>query len=820
MVNSRHDWSNPLAAGGGQTTLPDGCASLSDPDRLETMRRTGLLDSRSESPFDRLTRLAATLLDAPIAFVSLVESDREFLKSSIGLPEPWASRREMPLAPSFCEHVVASHEPLIVNDARDHNWLRQSPAVNELGAGACLAIPLLTPEQQAVGYFCVIHRSPHIWSEQDVQSLSDLANLAMSELALHAHVQELNESQKLIRSIAAGMPAELYLYDLPRRRKLFSNHYAAASLGYSVEEFYTLDILSHIHPEDIAGAQKHFDSIMRARNSERYEWEFRLRHKKGQWRWFRSSDVVFSRSSDGAVEQVLGVALDVTEHKDAEAALRQAEERQRLAINAARLAYWTWDLSTNTTTFLGSRRELFGQPDETPYPSMQAFMDQAIHPDDKAKVQEAVAKAVREHAPYEVEFRVNWPDGSTHWLASRGDVSRGADGRAECLRAVSFDITERKQAEEVVRAADQRKSEFLATLGHELRTPLAAIRSAAMMLEADFGEETLQWVQGVITRQTTQLSRLVDDLLDVSRIAQGKVQLRKESVDVTTIIQRATEAVRPLIERKQHLLLICLDHHPLIVEADPSRLEQVCVNLLTNAAKYSDDSAQIRIETQKEDGYAIIRVRDTGMGIAPEKLSRIFDLFEQVHSSVHRSQGGLGIGLSLVRKLVELHGGTVIASSDGLGKGSEFVVKLPLHPEQRVFTRSISKPPLKKKVTGSRRVLVVDDHYDTAHGLARLLQRRGYEVKTAEDGSSALQTCREFHPQVVLLDIALPDMDGYAVARQLREEGFRDTELIALSGYGQDHDRANTREAGFNHHFVKPVDLEALMLLLGTPSGE
>jgi signal transduction histidine kinase len=367
-----------------------------------------------------------------------------------------------------------------------------------------------------------------------------------------------------------------------------------------------------------------------------------------------------------------------------------------------------------------------------------------------------------------------------------------------------------------IQESDRHKNEFLAMLAHELRNPLAPIRNAVHVLQIpQANPDQQEWAKAIIHRQIEQMVRLVDDLLDVSRITQGKIQLKTELVDATTIVGCAVETSQPLIQSRGHTLHVSFPGEPLYVEADSTRFAQVLGNLLNNAAKYTEKGGRIEVSVGREGEEAVFRVRDSGVGIAPEMLAHVFDLFAQVDRSLDRSQGGLGIGLTLVRRLVELHGGSVRASSAGHHQGSEFVVRLPAkeHKEPPPFSENGKVGPLRP--AGARRILVVDDNADGAESLAMLLRSDGHEVHTALDGPAALAISDAFLPEVVLLDIGLPLMDGYEVARRLRTKpGLERVLLVALTGYGQIEDRLRGKAAGFDHYFVKPARAEALAELI------
>ncbi|MBX6313005.1 MAG: response regulator, partial [Isosphaeraceae bacterium] len=374
-----------------------------------------------------------------------------------------------------------------------------------------------------------------------------------------------------------------------------------------------------------------------------------------------------------------------------------------------------------------------------------------------------------------------------------------------------------------IREADRRKGEFLAMLAHELRNPLAPILNALHIMRLpDVDPEEVNRARDIAERQVRHLARLVDDLLDVSRINSGKIELRKGLTDLREVISRAVEVARPLIEARHHEFSVSLPEDPLPLEADTARLEQILSNLLNNAAKYTEPGGQITLVAERDGGDAVVRIRDTGIGIDPELLPHVFDMFTQADRSLDRSQGGLGIGLTLVRRLVELHGGSVTATSDGLGRGSEFIVRLPalapgasLEPHD---TGDEGQSPDNIGPTRSRRVLVVDDNVDGARILARLLAAIGYQVDVAHDGPSALQAAQAGRPEVILLDIGLPGMDGYEVARRIRGlEGLDQVLLVALTGYGQESDRIRASAAGFDHYLVKPVDPKMMRDLMARP---
>jgi PAS domain S-box-containing protein len=414
-------------------------------------------------------------------------------------------------------------------------------------------------------------------------------------------------------------------------------------------------------------------------------------------------------------------------------------------------------------------------------------------------------------------------DGTRRPVDDTAAPIRDEEGRFVGVVLVFRDVTERRRLEAEVRRRsedlldrDRRKDEFLAMLAHELRNPLAPIRNALHVLRLKYpGPPEVERLRSVVDRQVTHLVRLVDDLLDVSRITRGKLELRRERVELSAAVARSVEGARLLIEERGHHLEIAVPAGTLTLLADPARLEQVLGNLLTNAARYTPPGGHIRLTAEREGAEAVVRVRDDGIGIRPEMLARLFEMFQQADRVPGRVSEGLGLGLALVRTLVEMHGGSVTASSEGSGRGSEFVVRLPLAPPGEPGSRPSA--PVSASGAGRRlRLLIVDDNHDAGESLAVLLRLSGDDVRWAGDGPEALRVAAEFRPEVVLMDIGLPKgMDGYELARRLRDlPGLEGALLVALTGYGQQEDRDRSRAAGFAAHLVKPADLVALRAIL------
>jgi signal transduction histidine kinase len=367
--------------------------------------------------------------------------------------------------------------------------------------------------------------------------------------------------------------------------------------------------------------------------------------------------------------------------------------------------------------------------------------------------------------------------------------------------------------------ADKRKDEFLALLGHELRNPLAPLRNAiAIMRMKQHADPEVKWSCDLIERQTEQLTRLVDDLLDVSRISQGKIKLRSETIDLRSVVQAAVETSRPIIDLRRHELTVSLPEEPLRLTADPARLSQIIANLLINAAKFQEPGGRITISVARNGGNAEIRVRDRGIGIDAERIGSVFDLFAQGGHAPDLAPGGLGVGLSLVKKLVEMHGGTVDVASEGAGRGAEFIVRLPyLDGTRAEQDKAVAGTSLGGEQAVPRKILIVEDNHDVAESLATLLTLMGNEVRVAHDGQSALEMASETRPSLLLLDIGLPGMDGYEVCRAARARGFDDVQIIAMTGFGQESDRQRAMDAGFDAFASKPVRVDQLMELINAP---
>ena len=506
------------------------------------------------------------------------------------------------------------------------------------------------------------------------------------------------------------------------------------------------------------------------------------------------------------------LASEVEQRRQAEAALREREERIRMAVESADIGTWDLNVATRQRQWSDRTKTMFGLTPDAEV-SHLVFAD-LLHPEDRDRVGRAIEKALDPagNGGYQIEYRTQWADGTIRWILARGQVffrGEGATRRAQRFIGTVFDFTERKQREQELEEDDRRKNEFLAVLAHELRNPLVPIRNALDVWPALDEPAASESIRRMIGRQVEQMVRLVDDLMDVSRITRGKIELRKEPVELQAVVGRALETLDPLLQARGLRLTVSPLTAPAWVDADAVRLTQVFGNILHNASKFAAPGGTVSVSLGRQAGRVQVRIRDDGVGIAPDVLESIFDPFWQADSRSNRSHGGLGIGLTLAKQIVDLHQGTIEAHSDGAGEGSEFVVTLELLAERASVANGSDSPAAGNK--SGHRILVVDDVPASAETLAAVLRKRGQEVWVAFDGISAVEAALVHRPEVVLLDVAMPGIDGYEVARRLRTRPeLSDVVLVALTGYGDGETYRMAKAAGFDHHVLKTAGIEAL----------
>lgn len=524
-------------------------------------------------------------------------------------------------------------------------------------------------------------------------------------------------------------------------------------------------------------------------------------------RWF---DVFAFRSDSASTNRVALLFRDVSARKRIDDALRESEERFRVLVEAMAQAVWEADPEGRLTAYSPSWHALTGQqPGQWDGDGWFA----AVHADDRESTARRWRDGIGRGVPFELEYRIVAADGAVRWSTDHAAPLFGTDGAVRKWVGMNIDITERRGAEEALREADRRKDEFLAILAHELRNPLAPLRTGIEIMRMGGVEpERIERVREMMGRQVDHMVALVDDLMDVSRISSGRIVLERRSVELAAVIRSALEACDPIIRQKRHEVSLTLPAEVVRVDGDPHRLTQAIGNLLTNAAKYMEPQGHVYVTLERQAREAVVCVKDTGVGIPQAMLGKVFELFAQVDSAIERRQGGLGIGLTIVRQLIELHGGSVEARSEGPGRGSEFIVRLPLSktpPEGPAGDR------LREAGVTPRRMLVVDDNADAAQAMATMLELLGHEVDVAFDGDQALRLAERIRPEVILMDLGMPNVNGYVAARRIRQRDWgRSVLLVAVTGWGQQADRTASEQAGFDHHLVKPVELDAVQSLV------
>ena len=633
------------------------------------------------------------------------------------------------------------------------------------------------------------------------------------------------------------------------------SHSWRAFTGQTFEQRRGAGWLMAYHPNDHQRVQAQWEKATGEKTP--LEAQYRLRRHDGQWRWTWVRAVPLL-SADGSARGWVGMNTDITERKQAEADtlfLLDLSDCIRLASDPDEL---TWAVAVAVGEYLQTERCSFIEADPEAdqftihrdyrlhLPSLVgAYKLSALGPnivsDCQAGHNAVVFDAARDERTS--RYRENYRRKDVGAFAASPLLREGrlvsalfvstTKPRDWSEREVSLIVAaaERtwlaveklrlnsalRQSEEALRDGDRRKDEFLATLAHELRNPLALVRNVISLSQSSgFSEAQQSWGRDIIDKQVSYLTRLTDDLFDISRITREKLGLHKEHLELSEIIKTAVESSRPFIEERGHKITVTRPLSPVYIEADRVRLTQVFMNLISNAAKYTPDPGQISLSLGLQNNHAIVQVKDSGIGVAPENLPRLFELFYQADRSFTRAEGGLGLGLTLVQRILELHGGTVQAFSPGVNQGSEFVVSLPLlqeASEQDLRKQlNVDSPTAKPRV---RRILVADDFPQAAATLAQLLRQEGYEVQIARDGLEAVTAAEHFHPDVIVLDLAMPELNGYDAARRIRQEPWgKDVVLIALTGWGQQRDRHRTKEAGFDAHLTKPVKYEAILELL------
>jgi signal transduction histidine kinase/ActR/RegA family two-component response regulator len=530
--------------------------------------------------------------------------------------------------------------------------------------------------------------------------------------------------------------------------------------------------------------------------------------------------------SDGAVRGILVQGADVTSRAVADQALALNRARLDYATRLSGIGFWYCDLPFDELEWDARVKEhfFFGPCDRITLDDFYA----RLHEDDRLATRDAIDRSIRERTPYDIVYRTVHPStGEMKWIRALGGADYAADGSPTHFDGVTVDVSAQTRDQQdlarlnrQLRDQDRRKDEFIAMLSHELRNPLAPIRAAAKVIASpDIDPSRLRQSQHIIERQVGHMALLLDDLLDIARITEGKLQLRKETLPLIPMVDAAVEAVRPRFGAKNQHLEIRMPVEPVWLEVDHLRLSQILSNLLTNASKYSDAGSHVELSATVRQDTLIVSVKDDGIGIDPRSIGTVFDMFSQLDGVEGRSEGGLGLGLALVKGLAELQGGTVEARSAGLGQGSEFLLRLPVAAAPPAASPAMNEPS--KPAAVARRIRIADDNQDAADSMALRLEQGAHTVRTAHLGHAALSLAQTFRPDTVLLDIGMPDLSGYEVAQRLRQEPWAiEAHLIALTGLGQEADRQRALAAGFDHHLVKPVDTDQLLALIRNGRGD
>lgn len=537
-----------------------------------------------------------------------------------------------------------------------------------------------------------------------------------------------------------------------------------------------------MHPDDVEATRQAIDTAIASRVS--YDTVHRTRRDEGGVRWIRAIGRA-AYAPDGTPVRFDGVTVDVTSQKETEGMLREREAYFRSMADNAPAMLWVTD-AQGRCTYLS--RQWYEYTGRTPEQELGFGWLENIHPDDRQRSGDIFLGANARRVPFALDYRLRHRNGSYRWAVDAGIPRFDAAGEYHGFVGSVIDVHERKTVEQALAESDRRKDEFLATLAHELRNPLAPLLTALRLIEqSDRDEQITRRALGMMERQVAQLVRLVDDLLDVSRITRGKLQLRLERVTLAHVVQAAVEGAGAAIAKQGHRLTVTLPEEPVSLQADAARMSQVFLNLLNNAAKYTPAGGDVELRAEMRGDQVEIEVSDTGIGFDPDSAERLFEMFVQSEESRELAQGGLGIGLTLVRELVEAHQGSVSAHSEGRGRGSRFRITLPRLADTDA-AEPVPPPPDTAR-PAPRRILIADDNVDAAASLALLLQRDGHDVRTAHDGEEALAVAAAFHPQVALLDIGMPRLNGYDTARRLRQlPSGAGMLVIALTGWGQPHD--------------------------------
>lgn len=731
------------------------------------------------SNFFSSTKVATVFLDEGACIKRFTPAARDLL----GIDHADVGRFVGDIARELLQHHLAEDATAVLDDLMSH------------------AREVRTTDGRWIVRQCLPYRTESRRIEGVVVTFSDVTELRAANDELERRARRL----ELAWEAASGGVVE---HEIPFDDSTYVSEEWANVLGYRSEEVPADETLpawiaERAHPEDRAKLDPVYERAAEG-GTDRFSIELRLRHRAGHWIWVRKIVKVLARDKRDSASHVLRMMIDITDLKETEASLRDSEERFRtLADNISQLA-WTCDRLGQATWYNRRWYEFTG----TTWEEMKGGGWSKVHdPAHLPRVSAGLEAAVASGEPWEDSFPLRGADGTWRWFLSRAIPIRNEAGEITRWFGTNTDVTELREVEERLVEADRRKNEFMAMLGHELRNPLAAIRTAAEVIKVQAGSDApMARPRQVLERQSGHMAKLLDGLLDVSRIVLGKIGLETEVLDLRAVVRDVVDDLRdPATERGLRLDLDIAEGG-VIVDADPVRMAQVVTNLLANALAYTPEGGSVEVTLSRDAESASLSVRDTGMGIDAELLPEVFEPFRQSKQTLDRSRGGLGLGLALVKSLVELHGGRVSASSAGPGAGAEFVVHLPLSRDP--FRGDPSQDGAR---IPARRILIIEDNADAAEMLGRMLELHGHEVTVAATGDAGLRQAREDRPDIILCDLGLPGgLSGFDVAASVRADGGSGPLMIALSGYGRPEDRARSLEAGFDAHLTKPVTAEVL----------
>ncbi len=702
--------------------------------------------------------------------------------------------------------IASSRQPHVTNDVpNDPNVSDPEWAARE-GMVAFAGYPLLV-EDRVYGVVALFARRSV--SEAMLTDLAPLADQIAQYVDRKRSEDNLRASEEFNRSLMDGSVDCVKVLDLDGRL-LQMNEPGLCSM--EIDDFGPFCGASWVELWPTEAVGDIANAVAAARAGATSSFQAFCPTAKGTPRWWDVTVSPVRGTQDGSVVRLLAVSRDITDRKRAEEQLREGEKRFRtLADNMSQFA---WMADDQGYIFWYNRRwyEYTG----TTLEQMQGWGWRDVHhPDHIDGVVKRIQHSWDTGEPWEDTFPLRGVNGGYRWFLSRAVPIRGDHGQVVCWFGTNTDITEQRELEQALRESDLKKNEFLSILAHELRNPLAPIRNGLQLMKLETTDaEVADSIRSMMERQLGQMVRLIDDLMDLTRISQGKMDLQKARLPISTAVRNAVDTSRPLFEAANHTLTLDLPDEPIDVDADETRLSQVFANLLNNAAKYTEPGGLIRVAIQRAGSDVVVSVEDNGIGIPAAMLPQVFDIFTQVDRSLEKAQGGLGIGLSIVKRLVEMHGGSIVATSPGQGQGSCFVVRLPVSPAITAATEKSIIDTKPKPVVG-RRILVVDDNVDGARSLAMMLKIMGNQTQTAHNGLEAIALAETFRPEVILMDIGMPKLNGYQACRHIREQPWgRNLIMVAQTGWGQDDDKRKSQNAGFNFHMVKPIDPTALTTML------